>query len=85
MDKLSLEQYLLFWQALLPTQQARPENAVSRQSDACDTVMHHFDGSLFCSVCFTHRKNHRTIAFFRRARLPGRAFFVWRLPRQYWT
>ena len=47
MDKLSLEQYLPFWQALSPAQQARLENAVSHQSVARGTVMHR--GDMVCT------------------------------------
>ena len=47
MDKLSLEQYLPFWQALSPAQQAQLENAVSHQSVARGTVMHR--GDMVCT------------------------------------
>lgn len=47
MDKLSLEQYLPFWQALSPAQQARLENAVSHQSVVSGTVMHR--GDMVCT------------------------------------
>lgn len=47
MDKLSLEQYLPFWQALSPAQQARLENAVSHQSVVRGTVMHR--GDMVCT------------------------------------
>lgn len=47
MDKLSLEQYLPFWQALSPAQRARLENAVSHQSVARGTVMHR--GDMVCT------------------------------------
>ena len=47
MDKLSLEQYLPFWQALSPAQQVQLENAVSHQSVARGTVMHR--GDMVCT------------------------------------